>query len=246
MKKIVKHIYCGWYYFCTILSFIILYPYLWMVARQPEKNYNRIVRLRRRFSLRASYLAGIRYRVEQQTAIDWSQPYVICPNHSSVLDITAINYLCPQPFSFMGKEELLHNPLTRIFFKTVDIPVNRSQKIAAFRAYKKAESLLQKGKSLVIFPEGKIDDIYPPKLQEFKAGAFKMAIDNQIAILPVVIHNAWELLFDDGQKYGAKPGSVKITVLEPISTQGLSKDDQERIAAEIYEKMFHCWKSKIK
>ena len=200
------------------------------------------MQLRKWFSITSLRLVGIRFKIEYETAIDWSKPYILCPNHSSILDITALNYLCPQAFTFMGKEELLKNPITRIFFKSVDIPVNRTSKISSFKAYKRASQLLQEGRSVVIFPEGKIDDQYPPILQKFKPGAFRMAINNHIPILPIVIHNAWEIMWDDGKKYGSKPGIIQITILAPIHPDSIEKLDHQAVEATVFEKMNRIWR----
>lgn len=184
---------------------------------------------------------GIRFEVHYETEIDWEIPYIICPNHSSTLDIPALTYLCQQPFSFLGKEELLRNPVTRLFFKTIDIPVNRASKISAFRAFKRAGDLVDQGKTVVIFPEGGIENQYPPNLQKFKAGAFRIAQSRRTPILPVVIHNAWEVMWDDGTKFGSRPGVIRISVLQPIAIEGPSETGYELIAQEVLEKMEESW-----
>lgn len=137
----------------------------------------------------------------------------------------------------MGKAELLNNPLTRIFFKTIDIPVDRNSKTSSFLAFKKASALLKDEKSMVIFPEGKIDDIYPPELHPFKKGAFKLAEINHVKILPIVIENAWRIMWDDGRKYGSKPGIINIDVLSPIKT---SSTDSE-LETKVYNIMKESW-----
>src|SRR5690606_103557 len=131
---------------------------------------------------------------------------------------------CPHEFSFMGKIELLQNPVTGIFFKSIDIPVDRKSKISSFKAFKKASTWLEKGKSVVIFPEGKIGDQYPPVLCKFKTGPFRLAAEKNIGIIPVVIHNAWELQWDDGSKYGSQPGTVNVQLCAPIYAENSSKE----------------------
>ena len=93
----------------------------------------------------------------------------------------------------------------------------------------------------MIFPEGKIDEEFPPVLHKFKAGAFKMAIENNTPILPVVIHNAWEILWDDGGRFGSKPGVIKISVLKPITYDSGSSQKYDSIEMEVYEKMKKLW-----
>lgn len=137
-------------------------------------------------------------------------------------------------FHFMGKDELLNNPVLSIFFKTIDISVNRDSKISAFRAFKKAGENLEKGMSLVIFPEGKIDDHYPPKLAEFKNGPFRLAIDKNIPLVPVSIIDVWKINWDDGSKYGSKPGICDIYVHKPISTSTLADVDADVLKEKVY------------
>lgn len=185
------------------------------------------MRLRRVIALFSSAAAGISYKVKADQPIDWSRNYIICANHTSNLDITALMKVCKSDFSFMGKDELLHNPVTGFFFRTIDIPVNRSSKISAYKAFKRAEGYLNEGKSIAIFPEGGISDEYPPKLQTFKNGLFKLAIDLNVSILPVIIEDAWKIHWDDGAKYGTKPGRVNVHVLKPIETAGLNLTAEE-------------------
>lgn len=229
------------YLFSVLFFFILFYPALYIFTKNPQKNYRQIAFCRKWISVIACYVVGIRFKVSFEEKIDWSKHYVICPNHTSILDITAITYLCPPQFSFMGKIELLDNPVTRVFFKTIDIAVDRKSKIASFRAFKKADQLVKDGKTVVIFPEGKIDDEYPPRLHEFKAGPFKLALDNQVAILPVIIQDAWKTLWDDGMKYGSKPGTIHIKVLKPIYPHQLSTQEQDNLENYVFEQMNAYW-----
>lgn len=193
-------------------------------------------------SLLGSYCAGIFYRVKFEEKIDWSKPYILCANHTSVLDITAMTYISPRAITFLGKAELLKNPVTRIFFKTIDIPVDRESKMSSFRSFKKANDMLKEGKTLVIFPEGKIDKQYPPTIHPFKSGAFRMAIENNIPIIPIVIENAWEILWDDGHKLGSHPGTVNIQVFAPINTREYTEKNASDLEDHVYNKMLLHWK----
>lgn len=246
MAPLLRKFHLTLYFTAVVIAFIAAFPFLYYFTRNPIKNFRPIVNIRRWISLLSTKIVGIRFKVQEEVPIDWSKPYIICPNHTSILDITALTYLCPQAFSFMGKAELLKNPVTRIFFKTIDIVVDRNSKISAFRAFKRADELVKEGKSVVIFPEGKIDDEYPPKLHAFKSGSFRIAIDNQIQILPVVIHNAWEILFDDGHKFGSRPGVVRISILNPIDTREIQADSHDDLQQEVYKKMNSYWQKNTK
>ncbi len=239
LRKTHTILYCA----SVLFYFILAFPFLYFYTQNPQKYFRQIVFFRKWISLFATTTVGIRFQVCEEVPIDWSRPYVICPNHTSILDITAINCACPQQFSFMGKIELLRNPVTRIFFKTIDIAVNRQSKISAFKAFKRADILVKKGKSVVIFPEGRIDEEYPPQLHEFKSGPFRLAIENHVQILPVVIHDAWRVLWDDGKKYGSRPGIIHISILPPIDTKDISAEAREKLQEEMYSAMQEHWKT---
>ncbi len=106
--------------------------------------------------------------------------------------------------------------------------------MSAFRAFKKASENLKEGKHLVIFPEGMISEFYPPVLQPFKNGPFKLAIENGVPILPVSIHNNWNLMWDDGKKYGSTPGICDICVHSPIETSGMQAADVEYLRDRVF------------
>lgn len=124
---------------------------------------------------------------------------------------------CPTDFSFIGKKELLNNPVTGLFFRSIDLPIDRESRLSAFRVFKKAQEALSRGRSILIFPEGTIHGGYPPRLGEFKNGPFRLALETGIPIIPVIIQDAWKLFWDDGKKLGTRPGIVHVDVLRPVT-----------------------------
>lgn len=183
-------------------------------------------------------MAGIKFRFHYEEPIDINQHYIFCANHTSNLDIMILCILAHGNFHFMGKEELKNNPILKIFFNTIDIAVNRDSKISAFRAFKKAGDNLDKGMSLLIFPEGGIHmDHYPPILMEFKNGPFRLAIEKNVPILPISIRNAWELIWDDGAKYGSKPGICDIYIHKPIFTDHLDVKADESLKLQVFNQI---------
>ena len=135
----------------------------------------------------------------------------------------------------MGKHELLQNRVLKLFFETIDIPLNRDSRMSAFRAFKRGEEYLKNDISLIIFPEGKIGDEYPPVLGEFKNGPFRLAIEQQIPIIPISMLNIWKKMWDDGSKYGTRPGICDICIHQPVETIGLTLGDTEDLKNKIYK-----------
>lgn len=201
------------------------------------KYYEVLNKLRALNSFLCTAIAGVFFKFEFETPLDPTQTYIYCANHSSNLDIVVFCMLAKGRFHFMGKEELTKNPVLGMFFRTIDIAVSRESKISAFRAFKKAGENLEKGMSLIIFPEGKIDDLYPPILHEFKNGPFRLAIEKNISIVPVSSINIWKLMWDDGFRHGTRPGIGNIYVHEPISTRILGVESADELKDEVFKKI---------
>jgi 1-acyl-sn-glycerol-3-phosphate acyltransferase len=233
MKMILKKVHVYLYVLSVALSYFICWPLFYYFSRKPGR-YRNMNGLRRIWALVSSAVVGFFYRFEYEQPIDWSKTYIVCPNHTSNLDISAMCVLVNTNCSFMGKEELAEGLVTALFFRSVDIPVNRESKMSSYRAFKKANDKLKEGITLVIFPEGKISDDYPPTLHEFKNGPFKLAIDHQIPIIPVSSADTWKKLWDDGTKYGTRPGICKFHVHQPIETTGLTDDDVDALRDKVY------------
>jgi 1-acyl-sn-glycerol-3-phosphate acyltransferase len=136
----------------------------------------------------------------------------------------------------MGKKELEKVPLFNIFFKDMNILVDRKSNTGSHRAFMRAGQEIENGSSVIIFPEGTISRD-APKLKPFKNGAFRLAIDKQVEIVPITFIHAWKRLQDMPFLQGkAGPGKVKIVVHAPIPTIGLTEANQD----ELKQKVRNC------
>ncbi|MBE7175955.1 MAG: 1-acyl-sn-glycerol-3-phosphate acyltransferase [Mucilaginibacter polytrichastri] len=232
MLLLLKKVHNALYRAFVGVLFAFFTPFLYSCAHTPE-GFARMNRIRRVYAFITSALSGIFYRIRYAQKPDWNRPYIICANHSSNLDITAMLLAIRGNFRFMGKDELLDNFVTGFFFRSVDIPVNRESKISSFRAFKKAEESIQNGMSVLIFPEGLIAGDYPPVLQPFKNGAFRLAIQQQVPIIPVTITDTWKCMWDDGKRYGTRPGICHIFVHSAIETAGMPLDHADNLKDEV-------------
>ncbi|WP_078351350.1 lysophospholipid acyltransferase family protein [Mucilaginibacter pedocola] len=222
------------YVFSVAFSYAILYPLFYFFSRKTSR-YKYMNALRRVWGFVSSGLVGIFYNFKVEQPIDWSKTYIICPNHTSNLDITAMSiFVKTNNCCFMGKQELADFFVTALFFRTVDVPVDRASKIASFRAFKTVMERLAQGITTIIFPEATIPDTYPPQLKDFKNGPFRMAIELKLPIIPVTSLNTWQILWDDGLKHGSRPGICDIFVHKPIETAHLTIDDADALRDEVH------------
>ncbi len=236
MIKLLRRIHLVYSLICIISLFILFLPFYYLLSRNP-KYYGILNKFRTTHSFISSALSGIFFRFKFEKKLEKGQTYIYCANHTSNLDIIILCLLGKGRYHFMGKEELTKNPVLGIFFKTIDVAVSRASKISSFRAFKKVAENLENGMSLIIFPEGKIDDTYPPVLQDFKSGPFRLAIEKNIPIVPVSITNVWKIMWDDGTKYGSRPGIVEVYVHKPILTSILAVENDEILKDEVYKKI---------
>lgn len=229
---ILRYLWAVYFFFWFVLIFLILYPAFFVLLSNP-KWYPKAHKLRRFWGILLLYLTGIRSKVEYEEGLNRDEIYVFTPNHFSYFDIVSVNTQMPFYFSFMAKKELSNIPLFKIFFKTIDIPVDRKSRDGSFKAYLKANQKLKSGISILNFPEGGIGTTVP-KMRKFKLGPFKMAIENSVPVVPITIADNWKRLPSGGLEGGGTPGRMRMFVHRPISTKNLKITDAQALADQVY------------
>ncbi|MEZ4798824.1 MAG: lysophospholipid acyltransferase family protein [Flavobacteriales bacterium] len=166
-------------------------------------------------------------------------PYVVVSNHSSYLDTVFMYSVVPDYFLFIGKGELLKWPLFGLFFRKQDIPVHRESSRKAYEALHKAYEAIDRGESIAMYPEGTIP-AHAPRMKAFKNGAFKMAIDKQVPIVPITFPNNYKIMLEPSHFWEySLPHVVRAVVHAPIDTKGMTENDiaelRKRVFAQIEE-----------
>ncbi len=135
----------------------------------------------------------------------------------------------------MGKSEILSYPLVKTFFKKLNIPVHRNDRMKAAKSFIQAKTAVQCGWSIVIFPEGGIPDDNLPEMVEFKSGAFKLSKNAQIPIVPITFLDHYHMFSDPDQLLGyAHPGISRIYMHDVISVE----QQNELTEAELSDLVF--------
>ncbi len=214
------------------ITLILLYPIFFVLLSQ-KKWFPKAFLLMKFWARILLYIPGIRFKVHYETKLSANKTYVYCSNHSSYLDIILSYCAIPYYFVFMGKQELRNAPLFSIFFREMNILVDRKSNIGAHRALTAAAQKIDEGHSIVLFPEGTISR-EAPKLRAFKNGAFKLAIEKQVPIVPITFVNNWKLLQDRPFLQGSsRPGLALVEVHRPIPTKGMTLDDLLALKAQV-------------
>lgn len=139
----------------------------------------------------------------------------------------------------MAKMELSKVPLFRIWFRTLDVPVQREKMRSSHQAFVSAGEKYDGGASMIIFPEGKIP-LHTPQMNSLKNGAFKLAIEKGALVVPVTIPYNHKRL--DVHKWFATPGIMRMHVHRPIDTAELNPEDAEKLK----EQVFYILENKLK
>lgn len=222
------------YYFVVFIClFLLLFPIFYLVLLN-EKTFKIAFILKRFVAITSRYLAGVFLSVHRETKLDSNQPYIYCANHTSYLDIELIYSLFSQYFVFMAKAELRSVPLFGLFFKEMDIAVDRGSNLASHRAFKRAGIDIDKGHSVIMFPEGTIPNNVP-QLGRFKNGPFKLAIEKQVPIVPITFKNNYKIMPE--RIWSANcggPGIAQVVIHEPISTSGMTQDNVVSLQQQVF------------
>lgn len=238
MRRALRRIISIWFYLLFLSFYLIMFPFYWLFlqVRRPWA-YDVVHRFNTWWGYFILFPAGMPVVTVGHKKLNRKQVYVFAANHSSYLDIPICNVGIRQQFRFIGKAELNTIPLFGYMFSRLHIAVNRESKIDAYRSFKKANEILQKGRSVMVFPEGTIPDKKSVVLARFKEGATRLAIENQLPIVPVTIVGAHEAFPDDGTLL-IYPRVIKVIIGDPIETKDIPIEESENLKKRIYKTIY--------
>jgi 1-acyl-sn-glycerol-3-phosphate acyltransferase len=177
-------------------------------------------------------LSGMKIVVRGLEHLEETQTYVFISNHRSYLDTATLFCYVGRRIGLLGKKELLKVPILGYGMTYVNVmAIDRSNRERAIETVKAATARIHSGVSFGVFAEG--TRARPGEFLPFKKGAFYMAIDAGVPIVPVVIKNT-DMLMGKGTGT-AQPGTIEIVFLKPIPTTGLSTDEDARhLVAQVH------------
>ena len=220
--KLFKYIfwlfYSIWFYILIALPIIIMFPLLF-VSILKESWYPYFFKLARIWAKFILIGMGFRYSIEHEETPEKGKSYMFVANHTSMADIMLMLVAIKNPFVFVGKMELAKIPLFGFFYKRTCILVDRDSAKSRQGVFLRAQRRLKSGLSICIFPEGGVPEEHIV-LDDFKDGAFRLAIKHDIPIVP--------LTFADNKKrlsytfFSGGPGKMRVKMHHFLKTEGLS------------------------
>lgn len=210
-----------WFYILVALPIIVMFPLLF-ISILKESWYPFFFKLARIWAKIILIGMGFAYRIERKQTPEKGKSYMFIANHTSMADIMLMLVTVKNPFVFVGKKELVKIPLFGFFYKRTVILVDRSSAKSRQAVFLRAQRRLKSGLSICIFPEGGVPEEHID-LDEFKDGAFRLAINHQIPIVPIT-------LADNKKRFSytffsGGPGRMRVKIDKFISTENLTIDD---------------------
>ncbi|HEY3403985.1 MAG TPA: lysophospholipid acyltransferase family protein [Ohtaekwangia sp.] len=181
-----------------------------------------------------SMLTFIRYEFYGREKFKKGKAYIFVSNHTSFLDLPGIRMIIPGQFRPLAKKELLKIPVFGWIAQAATIIVDRSSHESRKKSIDKLKVFLKQGISILIFAEG-TQNRSKEILQPFHDGAFRIAVDTQQPILPMVVIGAGKLM--PPSTIDLRPGKIRIYVGDEIPTEGLAVADVAALRQKTFEAM---------
>lgn len=228
----LRKIYRIWALIWFLLVFLMLYPFFVLfIQRKSWHRYGHS--LNKIWAYVVFFFTFLPAKVERRTKLDPKRNYIFCANHSSYMDIPSLAYALPGHFQFVGKASLAKVPLFGYMFRGLYISVDRNSRKSRYETMVKSYKSLEENISIAIFPEGTIPKGNHPNMIPFKEGAFRMAIEKQVPIVPVTIPYNYIILPDDN-KFMPRRHLMKVIIHEPIETKGMTLDQLDELSAKTF------------
>lgn len=213
-----------WFYVLVLVPIVILFPFLF-ISLLKETWYPYFFKLARIWAKVILYGMGFYPKIETEQEIIPGKSYMFIANHTSMTDVMLMLAVVKNPFVFVGKKELVKIPLFGFFYKRAAIMVDRDSPKSRLAVYERAQKRIKQGLSICIFPEGKVPDDESILLDEFKTGAFNLAIDHKLPIVPIT--------FADNKKrlsytfFSGSPGEMRVKIHHFIETENKVHNDKK-------------------
>jgi 1-acyl-sn-glycerol-3-phosphate acyltransferase len=229
--KVIRAIYTGYGFVVFTILFFTFFPlFLIPIAFSTQHKLTGV--LNRWWAYLLFTCIALPWKLEVRSKLDPKRQYIFCPNHFSYLDIAAMG-LNPISSIFVGKSAMEKIPLFGFMYRKLHITVDRSKLSSKYGSYTQSLRALDEGKSLMIFPEGGIISTNPPAMSRFKDGAFRLALEKQISIVPVTLPYNW-IILPDTMPMLLRWKKLHLVFHEPIDPSEYASIDAETLKARVY------------
>ncbi|MGH2648669.1 MAG: lysophospholipid acyltransferase family protein [Ginsengibacter sp.] len=237
MKKLFRFVFSlyGFLIF-LILMFLLLPFFLYSFLLNDIKGGNILYRICHFWADAFFLLIGVRHKNIFEESHDYNKEYIFISNHISYLDIPMMmKTIRHQHVRILGKAEMTKVPIFGYIYKKGAVLVERDDTRKRFQSVKRLIYFLHKKISVFICPEGTFNMTHQP-LKSFYDGAFRIAIETQKPICPVLFLDTYDRL-NYNSIFSLNPGKCRSVYLKKTSTEGLTVKDVAKLKEKIYRQM---------
>jgi len=166
------------------------------------------------------------------------QNYIVVCNHTSFLDVMVTNPFLPNTSKTIAKKSMASVPLFGWIYKWGSVLVDRSSEHSRRQSYQDMKQVLAMGMDMLLFPEGTRNKTHAP-LGKFQSGAFRLAVETQKSVIPVVIIGPKKMMPADKAFY-LIPGTIELHFLPPVNPSGLT---HIQLKGQIFESMWNYYEA---
>lgn len=181
------------------------------------------------------FLIGIRHKNIYEVPQDFNGQYIFVANHISYMDIPPIVVAMNQPVRVLAKYELSKIPVFGFIYKNATVLIDRSDAERRAQSVKEMKDFLRKHISIFIFPEGTFNETGAP-LKDFYDGAFRIAIETETPIKPVLFLDTVNRLHYKSI-FSLTPGPSRVVFMNEVSAEGMTIEDMPALKQKVYEIM---------
>jgi 1-acyl-sn-glycerol-3-phosphate acyltransferase len=237
LKRAVQLIYCLYAIVLFSILTILSVTAMFLILPFSKEKISEHVYFICRYWGKILYLfMGVRHSEIFEAPHDFNRAHIFVGNHNSYMDIPSIVQLKHQPIRPVAKFESSKIPLFGLIYRNAVVMVDRSDPEKRAQSLRNLKAALEKHISIFIFPEGTFSMTEEYPLKSFFNGAFKLAIEMQVPIQPILMIDAVDRMHFESV-FSLNPGPNRVVYLKTINVAGYTLEDIEKLKNEVYQIM---------
>lgn len=227
MSSVLPRLHSAYAAVMFLLTFLVIFPFILICIWVPGwKKYGRKIN---RYWAKAYFsIIFLPVKIEIIGQFEKNKPHIFLANHFSYLDVAMMGFV-PGDVLFVGKASIRKAPLFGYYFKSLHIAVDRDRLKSRAETMRRAGEALDQGSGIVLFPEGGIYTKNPPKMVPFKNGAFRLAMEKQIPVIPVTL-SFNHLILPDESPLLLHRSAAKMVLHEALDPKDFETDEELKLA----------------